>query len=851
MIGGLALVSRKQWRRNKTRTILTLGGIVIGVAAYFAVAAANVTLNDSLRSTVEQIAGKADIQITSGESGFPEELLNSVRRTEGVRVAEPALEIVGTTGDDARLLIVGLDTTSDLEIHKGLVPDTNVSIENPLAFINKPDSIAVSRTFAESNGLSEGDSLVLMTQAGKKSFTVRGFFKPTGFGAVFGGSVAVMDIVSLQQIFDRENSVDRIDVLSAENSDTDTVIAALRKVLPEGINVQRPEQRGEQLEKSVSGVRVALGLMSFLALVISVFIIFNSFYISVSQRWKEIGILRALGVESYKIQLLILGEAIVLGTLGSVLGIAAGYLLAIGAAWIMSTAAAVGYGAVSSTGLPVIEARSLATAVLLGIIASIIGAWLPARTASAVDPAIALRDIENRTKEVRMGWTRTLVGIGMIALGLVLTWFADASVGTSIQLSYWFLIMLGMVILLPGFIKLGSMIMRPFANRFLGIEAVIAIDSMARTPRRTSATVGALMIGLAFVIANGAVIQSQKSALSGTLDRSVNADFLVTNSTQIRSQTYHFTEDVADRVGKVPGVKRAEYLRVTSLEHNRENVALLAHDMEGWLTRSPNALDEGDTSRVKSKMSAGEGFFVSQNFAFRFGIRLGDELTLESPNGPLKRKVLGILEYYQSEIGTVFIERSLFKTYWKDSGVDYIFVTADRNADPSSIKEGIEKAVAGNQQVFVYSHAEYRQWVLGLIDRFFTLGYAQMVIAVLIGALSLVNTMIISISERKREISILRAVGGFRGQIRRMIVYEAMAVSLIGIATGLVAGILSAYCTLYISVVVVAGYRLPFEFPYMLVLISFPVVLLISALASIVPANRAASLNIADGIVYE
>ena len=425
-----------------------------------------------------------------------------------------------------------------------------------------------------------------MTQAGKKSFTVRGYFKPTGFGEVFGGSVAVMDIASLQQIFDRENTIDRIDVLSTENSGTADVISALRKELPEGIKVQRPEQRGEQLERSVSGVRVALGLMSFLALVISVFIIFNSFYISVSQRWKEIGILRALGVESYRIQLLILGEATVLGTLGSVLGIAVGYLLAIGVAWIMSSAAAAAYGAVSSTGLPVVEVQSLVTAVLLGIIASIIGAWLPARTASAVDPAVALRDIENRTKEVQMGWARTVVGISMIALGLVLTRFADSSIGTSIQLSYWFLIMLGMVILLPGFVRIGSMIMRPFANRFLGIEAVIAIDSMAKTPRRTSATVGALMIGLAFVIANGAVIQSQKSALSGTLDRSVNADFLVTNSTQIRSRTYHFTEEVANRVGGVPGVERAEYLRVTSLEYKGENVALLAHDMEGWLTRS-------------------------------------------------------------------------------------------------------------------------------------------------------------------------------------------------------------------------------------------------------------------------
>lgn len=851
MVGGLALVTRRQWRGHRLRTVLTVFGIAIGVATFFAVQASTHTVSRAFARTAEKIAGKAEIQIFSGEAGFDERFLSTVRETEGVAIAEPALETIAKTGSGESILIIGLDTASDLELHSEIVPEQMVSIGDPLEFINEPDSIAVSREFAERKGLGENSVLKLRTQSGVREFTVRGFFKPVGVGELFGGNVAVMDIYSMQGVFGREGLIDRIDLKTDGTVPVDEMMARLRGELPSGIGIARPEQRGKAMENALAGIETGLELMSFLALAISLFIVFNSFYISVSQRWKEIGVLRALGVSRSGIQVMFLGEAAVLGLIGSSLGVIFGYFLAIGAIRMLSAVSASSYGLVTTADLPSLDLQSSVTSVLIGVAASIVGALIPARRAAMADPVAALRNIEASGRGNELNPLRSAAGVLSISAGLAFTLLATPAVGTVVQVTYWVLILLGMVLLLPVFIYASARLLRPLMDRFFGAEGMLAVDAMARAPKRTTATVGALMIGLSFVISNGALIDSQKAALSRTLDRSVNADYFVTNSDQIRSRTYHFSEEFAERVASVEGIARAENLRVTSLKYKDREVALLAHDMDGWLARSPDALDEGDASSVRERMSAGDGFLVSENFAFRFGVGLGDRITLQTPGGDVAREVLGILEYYQSEVGTVFLDRELYKRYWGDDTLDYILITAEKGADRRALKAGIEKAAAGEQQVFVYSHEEYREWVMGLIDQFFSLNYVQMIIAIMIGGLSLVNTMVISVAERKRELSILRALGGFRSQIGKMIVLEALAISVVGIVTGLVAGILNAYCTLNISVVVVAGFKLPFRFPFSLLLAAIPLVMIVAAISAWYPARKAAGLNVAEGLVHE
>ncbi|HKZ01035.1 MAG TPA: FtsX-like permease family protein, partial [Pyrinomonadaceae bacterium] len=341
MFSALAFITWCQWRKHKLRVTLTSLGIALGVTVFFAVLTANTALLSSLRLTVEKLAGKATLQVTAGESGLPEETLKIVRSTPGVVLAEPVIEVIVRTAfsDEAKLLVLGLDAGSDQELHEFQFDQEQVEIANPLAFVMRSDSILVSQTFAQKHGLRDGDRLPLYTPDGLKNFTVRGFFKPIGIGETFGGQVAVMDVYAAQRAFDRGKNFDRIDLLNDAQVSVEELQLRLRERLSPGIEILRPESRGQGIENSIAAMEIGLTITSFLALFIGVFIIFNSFSISVNQRWKEIGILRAIGVERVNVRRMFLGEAAIIGLIGSLVGVLAGFLLAAQASSVMSNVA--------------------------------------------------------------------------------------------------------------------------------------------------------------------------------------------------------------------------------------------------------------------------------------------------------------------------------------------------------------------------------------------------------------------------------------------------------------------------------------------------------------------------------
>lgn len=855
MLSALAFITFRQWRLHRLRLALTLLGVALGVAAFFAVKTANATLASSLQETVEQLAGRATLQMTGGESGFPLEVIKTVLDTPGVMLAEPVIETIAQTNlsGQENLLLLGLDTASDLKLYEGTFDESGLEINDTLAFSSRVDSVAVSRAFADRHALKEGDSIPLYTQHGLQNFTVRGFFKPVGAGAIFGGNVAVMDIYAAQAAFDRGSNLDRIDIMTDPNLEPEIVQERLRARVPAGLVVAKPELRGQGLDNAVSSMRLSLTIMSFLALIISIFIVFNSLGISVNQRSKEIGSLRALGVERGNLRLMFTGEAIAIGFIGSTVGILTGYFLAGLAIKVMSGITVTLYGYVSTPQQqrPAFFWEYALAAVGVGVLVSVLGAWLPARTASRLSPALALHNIEVRQREALLGKTRLFIGSGLIVAGLTLTYFSTPRAGLLIQCTYSMMMQLGMVLLLPKMVQWGARALRPVMEILFGAEGVIAVDTISRTPRRTSATVGALMIGLSFVFAVGAFIQSHKGALNRVLDRTVNADLLITTSEQMRSRTYHFNEELAQRIGALSGVAQADNVRVRETSYKSDEIVVIARDMDSWFDSSPALLDEGDARRARELTARGEGFLISQNFASRYGIRIGDQLPLETPTGTLLRPVVGILEYYYAEKGTVFLSRELYKKFWRDQGVDYIVLNLRPEIDRAAFKKNVEREIAGEQRAFIYTHEEYKQWVNRLTDQFFTLVYLQMIIAVFVAALGLINTLVISIAERQSELGVIRAIGGLRGQVRKMILLEAVSISLVGIAAGLMAGVLSAYFLVRTAATVIAGFRLEFHFPFTTLLLMIPAVLAVALVSAWLPARYAMRLPIGEAINYE
>ncbi len=853
MWGALTLVTIRQWGLHKLRLALTVVGIALGVAVFFAVRTANTTLVGSLSTTVEKLAGQATLQVAAGEVSFPQDTLKTVRTTPGVKLSEPVIERVVQTAlpDSSSLLVIGLDTGSNLKLYEGEFDQSGLEISNPLAFTERPDSIAVSRPFAERYGLKEGDHIPVYTQKGREELTVRGFFRTSGASVVFGGNIALMDIYAAQRAFDRPDRIDRIDIMTEPGVPVDTVEEALRARLTPGLEVARPDRRGQNLEKAVSAMRIGLFIMSLLALMVGVFIIFNSLSVSVNQRWKEIGVLRAVGVESEQVQRMFLIESVLMGLVGSAAGVAIGYLMARGATQIMSSVVSSMYSLASTAERPAFHWDYAILAFVIGVSASLLGTWLPARAASRLDPVAALRNVELQRREGVLGWSRFGLGIAFIVVGMSLTLFSPPSVGLMVHFSYSIMVQFGMVLLLPKLVVWGSQLLRPVMGLLFGAEGLIALDAAARMPRRTSATVGALMLGLSFVFSVGAFITSHKAALNRMLDRAINADLMIATSEQMRSRTYHFSEEQEKRVAALPGVKHIDGLRVTGLTTGGADLIVIGRNIDLWFQNSPGLLDEGDEEHAREVASRGEGFVISQNEAVRSGIGLGGQMRLDTPNGPLVRPVVGIVEFYYVEKGTVFLDRELYKKYWGDNSVDLILLNLQPGVDRSAFKAEINKAMQGEQRAFIYTSDEYKAWSARLTDQFFTLTYLEMLIAIFVAAMGLINMLIISVTERQRELGILRAVGVLRSQVRRMVLLEAAAIALLGFVTGIIAGLFNAYFLVRTAARIIAGFNLRFEFPIRVVLACLPVVLLVALAAAWWTAQRALRLSVKEAIGYE
>lgn len=853
MFSTLAHITWKQWRLHRLRTALTVLGIALGVAVYFAVRTANVTLLSSLTLTIEKMAGKATLQVVGNEGGFPESVWETVKDTPGVHVAQPVIEVLANTAfeDESSLMIVGVDMLGDRELREYQFDESGEEIADPLVALAQPDSILISRKFADKYKLKDGDKLPLLTSQGRKDFIVRGIFKPAGIGEIFDGQIAVMDVFNAQFVFNRGRNFDRIDLMNEPDVPVEELKRRLRERLPAAVDISPPSSRGQGIENSVAAMKIGMTITSFIALLVGVFIIFNSFSISVNQRWKEIGILRALGVERPNVQRMFLGESVVMGFIGSGLGIVLGFFLAVGAERVMSQIAAQLFGHVATQQPPVFRWDYALTSFAIGVVSSILGAWLPSRAASRLNPILALHNIETRQRENVLGKSRVLTGLAMVLGGWALIAYGPISVGLSYQFVYSALVIFGLVLLLPKLAELTARVLRPLMDRLFGSEGVLAVDTMIQSPRRTSATVGALMIGLSFVFSLGAYVSSYQRTVKDWMDRMLNADIIINTSENARSRTYHFGEDLGKKISEIPGVERIENIRFLFLPYADDSVALVALDMNGWFTRVQDVVEGANEDEIKGKIIRGEGVLVARNFVARYKLGVGDRLKFQTPTGEFNFPILGVIEDYTSEKGAVFFDRELYKRYWNDPAVDIIDVIARKGANVATLKQDVQRTLKGQHRAFIYTNTEYKKFILDLINGFFVLNYMQMAVAVIIAALGIVNTLIISVAERKRELGVLRAIGGLRSQIRNMILLEAAAMAIVGVLSGTIAGLFNTYFLVRTAAIMIGGFTIPFRFPVTIVLIALPLALLIALAAAWWPARKAVNLNVVEAIGYE
>jgi putative ABC transport system permease protein len=848
------LISWPYFRKHVLRTLLTVAGIVLGVAVFVGMHTANQSVLLAFTRTVDRIAGKTELQVTAGENGFDESVLERVQAASMVRVAVPVVEAVVDTrsvelSGQGNILVLGVDMTGDRSLRDyDLDSGDEAVVDDPLVFLAQPDSLIVSKEFADRTHLAVGGRVTLGTVQGDKAFVVRGIMKSSGLTSAFGGNLAIMDVYAAQKMFGRGRTFDRIDLGVREGNTIAEAQAELRGMLGPGFDIDPPSGRGQQFEAMLAAYSMMVGISSLFALFIGMFIIYNSFAIAVTQRRSEIGVLRALGATRRQIRNLFLVESAITGLIGSFGGLALGVLIARGIAASIGALISDVYGVAQRADELATNPGLLLLAFAIGVGTSIVAAAIPARSAAAVDPVQALQKGKYQVLSAGESRLRAILAgaLGVVSLVCLIT----SSSRAVFYLGYALAIAVALL-LSPLLSLLLARAIRPLLKFVRPVEGALAADSLIQAPRRTSASVAALMLSLALVVAFAGMARASYNSIIDWMETALNPDLFVLPSQSIVVRTIRFPADMGPKISSVPGVSVVEAVRDGRVTFRKTPVMLVAVDIESIERTAHRDPVAGNAAEMYRKTAAGAGLLVSENLAQLQRLKLGEILELPSPGGLIRLPIVGIVVDYSDQQGTILMDRKLFIEYWNDDSVNAFRVYLKAGADVPTVRQRIVDLFAGERQVFVLTNGELKGYILKVTDQWFGLTSVQIAVAVLVAILGIVNTLTVSITDRRRELGVLQAVGGLHGQIRRTIWIEALSIGFIGLVLGYSLGAINLYYILQIVHNDIAGMRLDYTYPVTVVLALVPTILGAAFVAALWPAESAVRGSLVEALEYE
>jgi putative ABC transport system permease protein len=847
----LRLISWPYFRKHVVRTILTTAGIVLGVAVFVGMHTANQSVLFAFNRTVDRIAGKTELQVSAGETGFDESVLEAVQGAPSVRIAVPVIEatVDSQIAGQGTLLVLGVDMTGDRSLRDYDLDAADESIiDDPLVFLAQPDSIIVTRDFADRNDIGLQSTIPLGTVLGERAFTVRGVMKSSGLSTAFGGNLAIMDIYAAQRMFGRGRTFDRIDIGVQPGRTVAQVQDELRTLLGPGFQVDPPSGRGRQFEAMTAAYSVMVSISSLFALFIGMFIIYNSFAIAVTQRRSEIGILRALGATRRQVRVLFLAESAVTGLIGSIGGLLFGLLIARGIAASIGTLLSDVYGVAQRADEIATSPGLLALALAIGVVTSIVAAAIPAWQAARVDPVQALQ--KGKYQVLSAGESRVRV---VAAAMLAAVSIGSLAAGESRAVFY-----VGYTLAIVAVLLLGPLLslalaraIRPLLKGVRPIEGALAADSLIQAPRRTSASVAALMLSLALVVAFAGMARASYVSITDWMDTTLNPDLFVAPSQDIVVRTLRFPPEMESELRATAGVMRVQAVRNARVLFRQTPVMIVATDIASVAQTVHVDPIAGDADTMYAQTAAGTGLMVSDNFAELQRLAIGDLLEIPAPHGVVKLPIVGIVTDYSDQQGTILMDRSVFMRYWRDDFVNVFRIYLAAGSDVSDVKRRILERYAGERQVFVLTNPEVRDYIIRITDQWFALTSVQIAVAVLVAILGIVNTLTVSITDRRRELGVLRAVGGMAGQIRRTIWMEALSIGVLGLILGFAFGALNLYYILQIVHRDIAGMRLAYSIPVSTLGMLVPTILAAAFVAALWPAESAVHGSLVEALEYE
>ena len=857
---------RSLWE-HKRRLVSTIIAVVLGVAFLSGTTVFADTLDevfDDLFSTAnENVDARVQGEVlfsndfADGEqrARFDEAVLDDVAAVDGVAVAAGFANVIGFGGVN-RVLDAEGDPVGASNGPPTLI-ETWVDSEDlsPYRLTDgsrgpeADDEIALNVAAAEDGEFDIGDTVTVASQFGNVSYTLVGTFTFGEAESAAGAVSAEFTLAEAQRLAGADGELDSVFVVAEEGVSQEEVRDRVAEVIPADAEVITGEEAAEQdasdVQEGFAFFQVILSVFGGIAVVVATFIIANTFQILVAQRTRELALLRAVGASRRQVLGSVLLEAVVVGLVASVLGIVAGIGLAAGITALLDA-----LGADMPTGNLVIGVNTVVYGLLIGLVVTVTAAISPAIRATRVPPLAALRDVAiDRAGASKL---RLVAGVLLLALGAVNLSQAFGNDGDTDVVPA---VGLGGLLLIVGAIVIGPVLAAPSVRffgavlpRFRGVTGRLAVENAARSPKRTSATASALLIGVALIGFITVFAESAKKSVESEVERGLAADIVVQGSGGPFGGFSGFSPEVAERVAEVEGVDAvagfaANGARITYPDGDTADSFIGAVDPPVYDQVSNPRMEEGEfldlvpgTVLVDRQVAEDNDLSIGSSVSLLFGS--GERLELEVSGISDDLVVLAPWVVHSEDLDEVVDQRLDFQ----------VFATVEEGGDVADVLPAVETAIDEFPQIEVLDRDGFIGDFAAQLTAFVTVIYALLALSIVIAMIGVANTLSLSIHERTRELGLLRAVGMARSQLRSAIRWEAVLIAVLGTAVGLALGMIVSYAL----VQALEGFGLTtFAVPVGTLVILVVLAAGFAVLASLRTASKAAKLDILRAIGTE
>jgi putative ABC transport system permease protein len=850
-------VALKGLAGRPVRALLTAIAIVLGVAMISGTYILTDTINNGFDTIVVNSYKNADVVI-SGEAAFkntngngvetptfPDSVLTKVKALPDVAAA------AGSVTDDSTKLI-GKDGKV---IDTGGAPSLGFSVDpkeqefNPTeltrgSWPSGSDQVAIDNETAAKEHFAVGDTIRIQAVGPQRSFRISGIAKLSGVGSIGGATFALFDLPTAQKVFDKPGQLDVIRISSKPGVSTSKLTSEIKPILPPTAAVRDTNAQVKEDKKQFDVAFLQYILLAFagIALFVGAFVIANTLAITIAQRMREFATLRTLGASRRQVLWSVVVEAFVIGVLGSILGL----FLGLGLAKLLNKLF-VTFGIDLPQGQTVFATRTVVVSLVVGTIVTLVASIRPARRATRVPPIAAVREgsVLPVSRFARYGPVTAVVVLA-VSVALVTLGTLGSGIATGPRL---LMLGVGVLLLFFGVSMNAARVVRPLAavlgapaRAIGGAPGILARDNATRNPARTASTASALMIGLAlvtFVAIFGAGI---RSSFEDAVNKLFVADYALTST-----NTFDPIEAEAGKalVGK-PGVHDVTAIRAGSARYLKSNNNLTA--VQPNLNKGV-AMDwtQGDDS-VPGKLGL-DGFFASKNYVKDHHLKLGSRVTLKFPNSKkTKVRLKGVWDEPKggSPFAHITISTALFDKFVPRPRDEMVLMNTPGGVSDANTTK-LDGYVSGFADAKIQTRDEFKKNFEAPINKLLNLLYALLALSVIVSLVGIINTLVLTVFERTRELGMLRAVGMTRRQVRMMIRYESIVTSLMGAALGMVVGVfLAALITHALS-----SEGIVFAVPWIQIVYFVIAAVVVGILAAVVPARRAAHLNVLQALQYE